>query len=248
MRLNVVPALLFPLSLHLSACDTGSVADDALEGFSFETDALSESEQDTYVFTGSLSASGADRDYTLRVSDGAGTALDAEVHSPGDLDLSTLSGQTGTVSIYTDWTGAHARLVAISTEDGLAYVANRGMSGGDLDTWFGADFATYGAELGTSRDTNFNWTYHTVRFQTDEGPVEIAPGELDTLTIGGELWQVVVIAAYDRELRPNGSESDCGPPEDLISYEMMRVPERVAPTAVLRQSGREIAEGPGCGG
>ena len=209
---------------------------------------MTESEGGNYVFTGDLSASGADRDYALSVSDAAGSLFDAELHSPGDLDLSALDGHAGTVTIYPDWTGAHAELVAITDEDGLRYVANRGMSGGDLDTWFGADFATYGAELGTSRDQNFDWTYHTVSFQTEEGAVEIAPGEVDTITVAGALWQVVVIASYDRELRPKGSESDCGPPEDLISYEMIRVPERVAPTSMSRLTGRSVAEGPGCGG
>lgn len=248
MRSTLVPALLFPVALNLAACDDGAVAADALEGFSIESDALVEGDDDTYVFTGDLSASGADRDYDLSVSDPTGTIFEAALHSPGDLDLGSLSGHSGTVTIYPDWTGEHARLVAITQEDGLVYVANRGMSGGDLDTWFGADFATYGAALGTSRDENFNWTYHGVSFKTDEGAVEIAPGEVDTLTINGEMWEVVVIAAYDRELRPNGSIADCGPPEDLISYEMIRVAERVAPTMQLRQSGREIAEGPGCGG
>lgn len=243
------PVLLLALLASFSACDTGSsIAEAQLESLSFESDALISEEGDTYTFTGDLSASGADRDYSLAVSDATGVLMSAELHTPGGLDLSVLDGKAGSVSVYPDWTGATAELVAISDESGLAYVANRGRSGGDLDTWFGADFASYGEELGTDRDQNFNWTFHTVRFQTDDGAVELAPGEIDTITVGGAMWQVVVIAAYDRELRPNGEQSDCGPPDDLISYEMIRVAAKVSPTSQARLAGRSAAEGPGCGG
>jgi hypothetical protein len=242
------PIFLGLLVTSTSACNPGGAAADAqLEALGFQSDAALGEDGATYTVSGDLEVSGADRDFTLAVSDATTTLLDAELHSSGGLELGALDGRAGAVSIVPNW-GGGAVLVAIEDESGLAYLGNRGASDGQVDAWFGADFATYGAELGGSRDENFDWSYRTVRFATDDGAVEIAPGDVDTVTVGGDLWQIAVIASYDRTLRPDGSQSECGPPDDLISYEMLRVSTTIAPTSQLRLADRAMAEGPGCGG
>jgi hypothetical protein len=222
----------FPLVL-LAACDTG-VIPDQLEAFSAVPDGLEDDYKGATV-EGTLAATGSLADFDLAVAPTDGSpVVTVTVHSPGHSMLADLDG-ISVRTVLSDMGLDGERSLFLFDEHGPLYIGNVGFSETDVAALFGTGFAAFGETVGTHRDKQYDWTYTTGVFQTDDGPVSLLPGEADTFLIGGDTWRMVVIAAYQVDPRPNAA-LPCGGISDLLSYEMLRVttapePETIVPTA-----------------
>ena len=196
---------------------------------------------------GRVAVDGADRDWSLALED---RDLAIEVHSPTAADLSSLDGRELTVAV--DGTGPLSDTGTVSASDTEpVWLAYRNGSTAVPDAWFGPGFAALGAEVAHERvdvsDVRRR-VYHTVAFRTDDGPVELLPGAVDTLVVDGVSWRVGVVAAYLDLAKPTNDKCGGGD-EPMISYELLRVDAAVAPETVAPEAGRAIPEPePGCGG
>lgn len=228
------------LSLLLAACD--DPAEQQLESFGLAvTTDDEEAGMPWYEATaqGQATVSGSGRDQTLTVQ-GADESLEVAVHTPGSSDLRIFDG--GEVQV--DVSGSS---LVVSDDDGVVYVGDDGNRRWDLEDEFGVGFVDFGSTIRAVADGAQVTTYKNVRFQTDEGEVELAPGEIDTVTLGGVDYRVTVIAAYEvEELLP--FVAMCGGTPDTLSYEMLRVEQRAEPTIVRRPEGLPMAQTSGlCG-
>lgn len=246
-------ACLLPVALilPLAAC---SGSDDEPEGahvaqlelLSVQLTGATGDEYEAISGSGALTVTGSERDFTLSIADEAGP-LDVEVHSPGLSDLGALDGATVTVDLSTADFSTGTRTIVISDESGPLYAADHGTGSAELAEAFGAGFVGYGETLGTESREGYDWVYYTARFETDDGAVELEPGEVDTLSFDGVLWRVAVIAAYESSPQPDTAVPACGGSDDLLSYEMLRVEEPAEPAVLVRPEGAKVAA-LSCGG
>ena len=75
--------------------------------------------------------------------------------------------------------------------------------------------------------------------QTDDGPVELLPGEKDVISVGGNSYEVTVVSAFQVEARPRAL-LPCGGIGDMLSFELVRV-ESGEPDFVERPEGAAMA-------
>jgi hypothetical protein len=143
-------------------------------------------------------------------------AITLVVHSAGMSDLSRLDGRRLTADLgEVDAEGQ--RSVILSDESGPVYIADAG-----VDRAFSQALpvsVVTGEVVTELRDDLGAWSFETAVFQTDAGPVELLPGEVETLRIHGVHWRTVVVASYHSLPK----EQACGETYDLLSYEMLRV-------------------------
>ena len=188
--------------------------------------------------TGTLSVSGADQDWTLAVPDQAGSVV-VKLHSPGHSDLTEMDGTQTRVEVSES--GLHGeRGMLLSDEEGPVYFLDHGGWSWRAEELFGAGFVTWGDVMAEDRDDQYNWDYTTAVFQTDNGPVALLPGDVDSLRIDGDLWRVVVIAAYRVDPHPRAA-LPCGGISDMLSYEMVRVDTAPEPIFLSRPAGLQLA-------
>ncbi len=211
--------------LALIAC---SNAPEQLEAIQVDAP-IDEALDEQVPWEGLASIEGADKDWTLD--------LDGETfttHSPTAMDLSTWDGQELTVSVTTTWSG-HPDGLALYDSADLAYASVGSDDNDDVIDRFGADFASWGEELGRTRGDSATYTYRAVQFQTDTGSIELAPGEVAEIVVDGVTWQVAPVASYDHEYHRWAMVPACGGGGPMLSYEIMRVD---APTGEDRFIGR----------
>jgi hypothetical protein len=189
-----------------------------------------------------FAVSGSDRDYWLTSEDGA---VEIAVHTPTGADLTVLDG----TSLTFEGGGDIASVATWRASDGAPrWLAYRGEGEGDsaLDEWFGAGFADLGEVLAEERlgSEGVNRRYHEAVFQTDDGPVALTPGQVDTLVVDGVQWRVGVVAAFlDFPL----SNVKCAY-FPTLSYELLRVDAPVEPELVAPMPDLPIPPSRGCGG
>ena len=95
----------------------------------------------------------------------------------------------------------------------------------EVDAFFGEGFASYGPERSSSTEDGFDYTWHPIRFATDEGDVEVSVAEVAEIVVDGISWRVTAIAAYTETARPGTPVAGCGGGGDLLTYEIERVDE-----------------------
>jgi len=196
-----------------------------------------EMEYEEVQIEGALSVTGTERDFTLSLETSAGSR-ELSIHSPGMSDLSLLNGRSVTAKLANK--GLHEeRSVVISDDKGTAYVADVG-HGVDADALFGEGFVRWGETVGTSSDDLYDWEYTPAVFKTDEGEIEVLPGDTANLKIKGATWRVAVIAAYKVTPHPD-APLPCGGISDLLSYEMIRVETAKEPVKLTRMANAKLA-------
>lgn len=211
-------------------------ADDQLESVEVGT-TLAQEEPTDLSLSGPLAVSGADADWVLSITDETlAQAVDVVVHNPGRSDLSLLSGVQVQAELHGDWFAEHYSLV-LRDASGPAFVLDMGLHQAESDALFGEGFARPGEVLGSDEDETWATEYTSLLFQTDAGEVELLPGEVEVLQIGGAAWRVVAIAAWTREPQPGASLPGCPVAEELLSYEMLRVAVEEEASLLTRPEG-----------
>lgn len=226
-------------ALLLSACSTGSsqVESETLEAFAVTATGV-EAEYEEISAQGLATVGGEGRDVTLNIATD-GSAIDLAIHTPGEVDLSELSGRE--ISAELSYTGLHnERSVVLSDEAGPVYVADDGWHRSQMEEIFGAGFVDWGDTLSTDIDESYNWAYTDAVFQGDDGPVHVAPGQTANVSFDGQNWAVTVLAAYTVDPHPNAA-LPCGGISDLVTYEMKRVEQPTEPRFQLRPADQDIA-------
>lgn len=187
-------------------------------------------------------ATGAEEgDWTL----GAGE-MSLAVHLPGHSDLSAFQGVEATVAIGALGVGA-LRSATLEDDAGLAFLLASSPDDALVVAHFGEGFVRFGEEeLGTGTTDASKHVFHPAVFVTDSGEVSVAPGEPTVLSVGGTLFRVVVIASYASTDRPLAADEKCGGPQDLLTFEMLRVDAEAEEDLIVRPAEKEMASN-GCG-
>jgi len=195
-----------------------------------------------YSLSGQLTVTGSEQDYAFSLLEDGGIdpSLAFDLHSPGSFDLTRLSGEA-TVEVLS-MAVFESRSIVVSDSSGPRYVADIGANAAEVGEIVGMEPAERGEELGTGSDSTWGTSFTTAVFHTDDGDVELQPGDVDVLKFDGALWRVVVVAAYDREARPDAALPGCPLLEDVLSYEMLRVSEVSDPEVLSRPPGMDMAE------
>ena len=197
--------------------------------------------------SGSLAISGEGRDLELRL-EGDGGSFEIGLHSPALSDLSAFAGLELSAIAPESWSGDERSGLVLEDADGPVYIADGGQLGRLLTDRFGEGFATYGEVLGEETEGDWILSYTTGVFQTDDGLVELLPGEPVTIRVDGDSWRLVLIAAYETDLRPGAEEMDCGGRPPVLSFEMVLL-DTAEPKleAISRPAELDVARLPGCG-
>lgn len=194
---------------------------------------------------GLLAISGADRQFAVQI--GTGPELVAvDLHSPGASPLTSLDGLDATVQ-FTEQ-GMGGRSVVISDATGPVYFGIVGDSPSltPVADTFGSDFVSWGEPMGSEGDGTFVWTYAPAVFNTDAGPVELLPGEVDSIVVDGVEWRVVVTASYQVDIDPEASELPGCSPESLLGFELLRVAEEPVTVSTLTRLPDAVVSYVGC--
>jgi hypothetical protein len=164
---------------------------------------------------------GSGRDFSLQFDNGS----ELGVHTPAMSDLSVLSGRNVTLRAPQPAYGSafSARALLVYDEEGLVYVANNGAADADgaLSESFHASAFAQPATEGQSEGSD-GFINTAIRFTTDDGDVDLGPGEIRGLRIGGALWRTVVVGSGYSARGP-----ECGA-ETIWSFEMLRLPRNTA--------------------
>jgi len=256
---RVLVSLLPALAVVLVACPPGDPLKDpsvgaidqleAMEGTLLEG-APADDDWGAAERTGIVTIEGADGDYSLDVDDPVGdwsTAFVMDLHLPGQTELAALSGQTLTVEAVEMQWDEWPRSVVISDETGPLMVADAGYDSARVEEIFGEGFVSHGETVGVTTDETWQWTYTSVVFQTDEGPVSLLPGEVTTIIIDGQPWRAAASAAYLREAQPDAMLPGCPIVQDMLAYELMRLSESGSYDALLERAADADAASIGCG-
>jgi hypothetical protein len=222
MRLLVCVACL-AFAFPLAGCGGDSEGDvpDQLERVDVQMRAGGDSFE-AVTRAGTLRISGKERDFQLTVDDGA-EPLSVDVHSPGISNLAALEGKQAQLDLSVADLATGTRTVLASDEAGPLYAADHGTGRAVLEASFGKDFVSYGDEVGREERDGWDYVYRKARFTTDDGPVDLLPGDARTLPFKGSLYRVAVVAVYQSEPQPETPVPGCGGSDDLLSYEMLRV-------------------------
>ena len=211
----------FALVSLAAACSYGFVPE-SLESAEVDSDHWADAESPSAVL-GAFEADGEGRDFALSLVTET-EEVEVFVHSPAETDFSAFDGLELSLTPVMSWSGG---LTGMSLFEGE--VLRYGMVGADgnpeVEAFFGADFATRGPEQYSSTEDGFDYTWHPIRFATDEGDVDVSPAEVAEIVVGGITWRVTAIAAYTETARPGTPVADCGGGGDLLSYEIERLDE-----------------------
>lgn len=231
-------ALVAPFAFALVACGNGGAPSDTPPPEQLEALAVTgEAQYEEVTHQGTLTITGAERDFSVNVAEAAGAAK-IGVHTPGMSDLSTLTGRAATVKLAN--AGLHEeRSIIITDEAGPLYVADVG-HGVDSEAMFGKGFVTWGDPVATNSDDLYDWEYTPAVFKTDKGEVSVLPGDTATIEVGGSSYRVAVIAAYRVTPHPDAA-LPCGGISDLLSYELLRVDAKPEPVKITRPTNAKLA-------
>lgn len=189
---------------------------------------------------GLLTVAGEDRQFQIAVDDPA-VGMAIELHTPGATPLGSLDGVDATVELSE--MGMGGRSIVISDADGPLYVGALGDTPGQAQVReiFGEGFVTWGEAVGSQTDGYFVWTYAPAVFATDDGPVELLPGEVDNILVDGAKWRVVVSASYEVSDNPSADEMPACSPESMLGFELLRVAEPIEVATITRLEEAPVA-------
>jgi hypothetical protein len=202
-------------------------------------DAITIEGNDTFV-------DGADRDWVITMSiEGEKYGNETEWHVPGASDLSVLEGSSLRIELGGTWSD-DTQTARIDQDGSPRFLIQLDAGGGPATELFGADFVSFGDEVGTGtmKDDYGTWevSYKKAVFATDDGPVEADPGEPFVATIDGEDWRIVVHGSFEVTDEPDTLPGCGGGIGTTLSFEMLKVDatpptDPVAPLAGARQVG-----------
>lgn len=229
----------------LAACSRGSLSNGVVEQLESLTAVPDTEDMGILQFQGQLAVDGADGDFVLTITpDDGSAAATVTLHSPGESDLRSLDGDE-----VSAWMPAYAygesRSLVLTEADDVVYAADQGVDRDAVNTRLGGEVVVPGDPVGTSSDDTYDWTYRSVRIESDDGPVDLLPGEVEYVNLFDAVWRVAAIAAWDRTVRPGAVLPGCLAADSLLSYEMLRVSSAGEPEFRTRPTG-EAAARVGC--
>lgn len=190
---------------------------------------------------GELLVVGGPEDYAFVLTEEDGTELAFEVHSSGGFDLAHLSGPGRTLDLLGGAVPGHQSMV-VSDESGPLWAADLGDRAAAVALLLDGVPVLPGETVYTDQDETWIWSYTTQRLSTDDGEIELLPGELETVVVAGRLWRFAPVAAYERRLRSGAELPDCSHLRDMLAYEMFRVEVALEPALRERAEGEPPAE------
>jgi len=160
---------------------------------------------------------GSDMDITVGSSTSA-----VSVHAPGFPDLSAWLGATTRMSVVKVAAAGDASLLVRDESDAVVYLLET--IGPDVltDEAFGGNFISLGNDTGVTAAYQSQLRIFSAFVTTDNGQVEVFPGEPQEIVVGGASYRIVVTAAWHRELDPSAS-FNCTIRADVLAYEVMSV-------------------------
>lgn len=207
---------------------------------------------DGVIVSGALSVDGSAADPSLAIAAADG-GLTVDLHLPGASDLRWLDGAVVEAQLppSDDISRWGTPALALADADGPAFVAQLvGHAPDAADSILGADFARFGPESGYDEKGTHGFRTRSAIIRTDDGPLEVLPGEVHAISRDGVSWRFVLIAAYTVESQRGAfsQTSKCMGPPDALSFEMVRVDVADgAETQLIRPDDLAPAVGPGCG-
>ena len=186
--------------------------------------------------TGEVVVTGEERDWTLALENDEGI-FHVDLHSPTVADLSILDGRELTIDYDGEpWSGG---AFVIEDERGVVYAST---DDGNLSELLGEGVIEEGVALGARTDDRVTTIFLTLIVHSDEGDVELEPGDVAEVAVDGVRWRVGAIAAYDIE---DHRDYDCGP-SGVVSVEVLRLDDRTVELPsepIARPSGMGEASG-----
>ncbi len=231
--------------LALAACNDAS----DLSPYASGSLALPEVEPDEEIessrkdLSGDLSVSGEGERLTVRVDTSFGRT-EVELKAPSRPDLSGIDGLTGQLSLAKDALTDEISLL-VTGDDGPRYLLETVDSTVLTDSAFGPTFVQVGNDLGRVPVGLDHVRLYSALFQTDDGELEVFPGEPVEATIDGLSYRIVLIASWVRE-RSEDQVSNCYQLDDVLAYEVLRVEPGTADTTPLTRPESEPIDGASC--
>ncbi|MCA9489612.1 MAG: hypothetical protein KC621_06800 [Myxococcales bacterium] len=215
------------LASTLAACAGHGEPVDQLEAAEAVNDRQVEA-WDASEAAGLALVTGADRDWVLVLTDELGEETTVSLHVPGGSDLSALDAHDLDVALGGAW-GDDTRSVAITDDQGLAFVVQPDAEFGPATDAFGADLVRWGDEVGRGKLSDdygdYTVAYRSARFTTDDGEVDALPGEPFEAVVDGVRWRVVVHASFEVLTMPDEMPGCGGGTSSTLSFEMVRIDE-----------------------
>lgn len=237
------------LSASLAGCAPAAGDVTQLEAFEASNDQQSDPYEGSEV-AGTASVSGADRDWTLAFPGEGEGITTVTVHAPGESDLSGLDAEALTVTLGGAW-GSDTRTVAIVDGAGPVFLGQPGKDYGPATDAFGVGFVDFGDEVGTGRMSDdygeYEVSYRSARFQTDDGEVEALAGEPFEAALDGDSWRIVVHASFEVTKYPDAMPGCGGGTSTTLSFEMLRIADAPRLDRLTPASGRLLAGQSHCG-
>jgi hypothetical protein len=196
-------------------------------------------EEERYDLTGTISAEGSGRDWTISVGPKSLT-----LHSSGASDLAVIGSlPEGRASLARDAFTEELSLELLDAEGNLHYLLEAVEPGALTFENFGSGFVAQANDLGVAHEGNFEVTFTSAWMRTDTGDVELLPGEPQEVTIDGAPWRAVLLAAFSTELKLDGAVL-CDGADSRLAFELLRLDAPGADlTALTREEGSALPVG-----
>jgi hypothetical protein len=165
----------------------------------------------------------------MRLTVGSSTA---EVHAPSFPDLTPFDGTGAFMSIVEVAPSGEASLLLRDDYDNVVYLLETIEPDVLTAEAFGGNFISLGNDLGVTPAYQSELRIYSAFVQTDNGEIELFPGEPQEILVGGASYRVAVTAAWHRELDPTAS-FNCAIREDVLAYDVLRVEPGTADTTPL---------------
>ncbi len=171
----------------------------------------------------------ADGEGNWTVSDDSASVV---VTTPTGADLGRLDGSAAVLDVGANDANGDLWWVAIDSRgidggDSVTYLYDA-LGGGTLaEDYFGAGFVRQGDAVGVATIDGMEAEVRPAIFATDEGEVELMPGEPGRVVMQGDVYRVVVLQSWTPELDASGEPkiaADCNVGSPLI-FEMLVDPE-----------------------
>ena len=167
----------------------------------------------------------------------------ADVHAPAFPDLSAFAGTSAFMSIVEVSAAGDNSVLLRDAYDEVIYLLETIEPDVLTAEAFGGTFVSRGEDLGVTPAYQGEMRIYSAFFATDNGQVELFPGEPQEIVVGGASYRVVVNASWHRDLDPNAS-FNCTIRADVLSYEVQRVePGTADTTEILRDELFPIEQG-----
>ncbi len=144
------------------------------------------------------------------------------VHAPGFPDLSPWLGASARMSVVEVAAAGDASMLVRDENDAVVYLLETVEPDVLTAEAFSAAFVSLGTDTGVTPAHRGEMRIYSVFVATDNGQVEVFPGEPQEIVVDGASWRFVLTAAWHRELDP-GADLDCTIRSDVVAYEVLRV-------------------------